>query len=73
MGVSNDSVSWTSMFGTMVLKENERRSDVTFLVQTFWTLPYEADNPSVAAVLSRIALAPLPSLVRAAHDAVHQR
>ncbi len=34
------SVSWTSKFVTMVLQENELRSDVTFAVQTFWTLPH---------------------------------
>ncbi len=40
MGVSNNAVSWTSKFVTMVLQENRRRSDVTFLVLTFWTHPY---------------------------------
>ncbi len=39
MGVSKKSVSWTSTFVTTVLQENGRRSDVTFLVQTFWTPP----------------------------------
>ncbi len=37
MGVSKKSVSWTSTFVTMMLQENARRSDETFLVQTFWT------------------------------------
>ncbi len=40
MGVSKKSLSWTSTFVTMVLQENARRSDVTFVVQTFWTPPY---------------------------------
>ncbi len=40
MGVSEKSVSWTLRFVTKVLQENGRRSDVTFLVQTFWTPPY---------------------------------
>ncbi len=40
MGVSKKSVSWTSRFVTMGLQENGRRSNVTFLVQTFWTPPY---------------------------------
>ncbi len=39
VGVSKKSVSWTLTFVTMVLQENERRSDVTFLVRTFWTPP----------------------------------
>ncbi len=39
VGVSKKSVSWTSTFVTMVLQESGRRSDVTFLVQSFWTLP----------------------------------
>ncbi len=39
MGVSKKTVPWTSKFVTTVLQENERRSDVTFLVQTFWTPP----------------------------------
>ncbi len=39
MGVSKKSVSWTSTFVTTVLQENECRSDVTLLVQTFWTHP----------------------------------
>ncbi len=37
--MSKKSVSWTSKFVTMVLQENGRRSDVTFVVQTFWTPP----------------------------------
>ncbi len=45
MGVSNKSVSWTSTFVMKILQENRRRSDVTFLVQTFWTPPYI--SPSV--------------------------
>ncbi len=40
MGVSKKSVPWTSKFVAMVLQENERRRDVTFVVQTFWTPPY---------------------------------
>ncbi len=40
MGVSKKSVSWTSRFVTMVLQDNGRRSDATFLVRTFWTQPY---------------------------------
>ncbi len=39
VGVSKKSVSWTSKFVTMVLRENGRRSDVTIMVQTFWTPP----------------------------------
>ncbi len=39
VGVSKKSVSWTSTFVTMVLQKSGRRSDVTFLVQTFWTPP----------------------------------
>ncbi len=39
VGVSKKPVSWTSTFVTMVLQEDGRRSDVTFLVQTFWTPP----------------------------------
>ncbi len=39
MGVSKKSVSWTSTFVTKVLQEHGRRSDVIFLVQTFWTPP----------------------------------
>ncbi len=41
MGVSKKYASWTSKFVMKVLQENGRRSDVTFLVQTFWTHPYE--------------------------------
>jgi hypothetical protein len=33
-------VSWTSKFVTTVLQEDGRRSDVTVLVQTFWTPPH---------------------------------
>ncbi len=40
MGVSKKSVSWTLTFVTTVLQGNRRRSDVTFLVRTFWTPPY---------------------------------
>ncbi len=40
MGVSKKYVSWTSRFVTMVLQDSGRRSDVTFLVHTFWTPPY---------------------------------
>ncbi len=40
MGVSKKSVSWTSKFVMIVLQDHGRRSDITFLVQTFWTLPY---------------------------------
>ncbi len=39
VAVSKKSVSSTSRFVTKVLQENVRRSDVTFLVQTFWTPP----------------------------------
>ena len=39
MGVSKNAVSWTSRFVTKVLQENRRRSDVPFLVRTFWTPP----------------------------------
>ncbi len=35
VGLSKKPVSWTSTFVIKVLQENERRSDVTFLVQTF--------------------------------------
>ncbi len=40
LGVSKNSVSWNSTCVTMKSQENERRSDVTFLVQTFWAPPY---------------------------------
>ncbi len=43
MGVSKKSLSWTSTFVTTVLQEDGRRSDVTFLAQTFWTHPYQYD------------------------------
>ncbi len=47
-GVSNKSVSWTSTFVTTVLQEHRRRSDVTFLVQTFWTHPQRVAGGEVA-------------------------
>ncbi len=40
MEVSKMSASRTSRFVTMVLQDNGCRSDVTFLVRTFWTPPY---------------------------------
>ena len=40
LDASKKSVSWTSTFVTTVLQENERRSDVPFVVQTVWTPPY---------------------------------
>ncbi len=50
MGVSKKSVSWTSTFVTMVLQENERRSDVTFVVQTFWTPPFHCQVIAIVFV-----------------------
>ncbi len=50
MGVSKKSVSWTSKFVTSVLQEHGRRSDVTFLVQTFRTRPYVKTSMKVAGL-----------------------
>ncbi len=49
LGLSKKSVSWTSTFVTKVLQESERRSDVTFLVQTFWARAYFSTERFVAA------------------------
>jgi hypothetical protein len=60
MGVSKKSVSWTSRFVTTLLQDNERRSDVTFLVQTFWTPPYRQED---VTGLSRLPLVKTTTLI----------
>ncbi len=54
VGVSKKSVSWTSRFVMMVLQENGRRSDVTLLVKTFWTLPCNYHHPLELEVVGRV-------------------
>ncbi len=45
-GCVQKSVTWTSTFVTTVLQENRRRSDVTFLVQTFGHRHMKRSRPS---------------------------